>query len=438
MSLYRQFLEALKTGLGKLKIWDGTNTVGVTAAGELKVYDPTTADSVKGTRARFGTEFLPLTQAIGNSYFVDAARPDDTGDGTTWATAKKTINAAIGLCTANNNDYIFIKAGSYDENANPEGVLVDVDGINIIGQGKHTIVTNTHATATGVFTIRADNVRIESLSTDAGVPVRVGDATSTANRCILKDCWFKSTAIAVILWGDSNVLADCSLMGRHVSGVIHLYAAKNCLVIGNKLRTTAAGYRGIYLEGSSGLEVEGNFIVDNEIITYAPTTDYAIAINSATYVTQNTIACNRIAGLKTIIGPNRFIANQEISKLVAYATLQEELKEMYDRTVWAEKLVGTLTADGTEQTLVEETAERNLYGYLDMSNLATGDSITIRQYVIIKSGGSYIKVGEKTYSDAQAIPLLEFPESHAKYGQKITLEQVAGTYRTFDYNFFTR
>jgi len=107
-------------------------------------------------------------------------------------------------------------------------------------------------------------------------------------------------------------------------------------------------------------------------------------------------------------------------------------------TVWVEKVVGTLTATAEEQTLVEETEERNLYGYLDMSNLASGDSITIRQYVIIKPGGSYIKVGEKTYSDAQAIPLLEFPESHAKYGQKITLEQVAGVYRTFDYNFFTR
>lgn len=30
-------------------------------------------------------------------YYVDASRPDDSGDGTNWSAAKKTIQAAIDL-----------------------------------------------------------------------------------------------------------------------------------------------------------------------------------------------------------------------------------------------------------------------------------------------------------------------------------------------------
>lgn len=44
--------------------------------------------------------------------FVDAARPDDSGDGTTWATAKKTIQA--GIEAAPGFDNVFVKAGTYN------------------------------------------------------------------------------------------------------------------------------------------------------------------------------------------------------------------------------------------------------------------------------------------------------------------------------------
>ena len=35
--------------------------------------------------------------AFATDRYVDAARPDDSGDGSSWATAKKTIQAAIDI-----------------------------------------------------------------------------------------------------------------------------------------------------------------------------------------------------------------------------------------------------------------------------------------------------------------------------------------------------
>ena len=57
-------------------------------------------------------------------YYVDAAKTDDTGAGTSWVSAKKTINAAIALAIA--GDSIFAKGGQlYQEAVSTAG---GVDG----------------------------------------------------------------------------------------------------------------------------------------------------------------------------------------------------------------------------------------------------------------------------------------------------------------------
>jgi len=101
---------------------------------------------------------------------------------------------------------------------------------------------------------------------------------------------------------------------------------------------------------------------------------------------------------------------------------------------------GTLTADGSEQIVVEATGtlEFQLDGYIDLSSMASGDSITVRQYMKIKSGGGYVKYAEETFSGAQSLPLLHILTKPARYGLKVTLQQTSGTYRSFDYQFFKR
>jgi hypothetical protein len=100
----------------------------------------------------------------------------------------------------------------------------------------------------------------------------------------------------------------------------------------------------------------------------------------------------------------------------------------------------TITADGTEQTLTDQTGtlEFQLDGFVDLTNMASGDTVVIREYMKIKSGGDYVKYAEETYSGAQSIPLLHILTKPSRYGLKITLQQTAGTYRSFDYQFFKR
>jgi len=100
--------------------------------------------------------------------------------------------------------------------------------------------------------------------------------------------------------------------------------------------------------------------------------------------------------------------------------------------------VGTLTADGTEQTVVEVITLGTLEGYIDLANMQAGDSVTIREYVKLKSGGTYRLYDSATYTDAQSKPALHIVKLPTRYGIKVTLEQTAGVYRDYNYNFFRR
>lgn len=99
---------------------------------------------------------------------------------------------------------------------------------------------------------------------------------------------------------------------------------------------------------------------------------------------------------------------------------------------------GTITADGTEQTVREITwYTRGLEAYIDLTNMTTGDATVIRSYAKIKSGGSYIRLGSRTLVEAQDPPLMyvrSFPVS--RYGFKITLQQISGTNRDYDWMTF--
>jgi len=116
-------------------------------------------------------------------------------------------------------------------------------------------------------------------------------------------------------------------------------------------------------------------------------------------------------------------------------------KSVLDRLLASENPIeDTLTANGTEQVVVEATGtlEFKLEGYIDLSNLSSGDTVVIREYMKIKSTGEYKKYAEEKYSGSQPLPLLHIITKPSRYGLKITLQQTAGTYRSFDYQFFKR
>lgn len=61
-----------------------------------------------------GTPTPAFAQSV-TIYYVDSSKSDDSGDGTSWATAKKTLQAALALAnpTAPNTAQIWVRAGTY-------------------------------------------------------------------------------------------------------------------------------------------------------------------------------------------------------------------------------------------------------------------------------------------------------------------------------------
>lgn len=98
---------------------------------------------------------------------------------------------------------------------------------------------------------------------------------------------------------------------------------------------------------------------------------------------------------------------------------------------------GTLTADGTEQTFFEEQNVGSFEGYLDLSNMADGDQVSIAEYFSFSDNPNYKKYHNDDYSGPQANPVVYIiPKPGGPL--KITLQQTQGSYKTFDYKFYQR
>jgi len=124
-----------------------------------------------------------VTGALATDYYVDASRPDNSGDGKSWANAWKTITYALTQVTTA-GDNINVAAGLYDVTNNGESFpLIMNDGVDLLGAGaatttidaekkgaKHVIVCGnvTNLTISG-FTITGGKAGTDSSSnyTDA-------------------------------------------------------------------------------------------------------------------------------------------------------------------------------------------------------------------------------------------------------------------------------
>jgi hypothetical protein len=96
---------------------------------------------------------------------------------------------------------------------------------------------------------------------------------------------------------------------------------------------------------------------------------------------------------------------------------------------------GTKTADGTEQELVSVTGRGKYEGWVDLANMASGDTVVVREYLRLKTGGSWRLYASTTYTGAQTEPAIHATRKLSEYGWRVTLQQTAGVMRTYDYEF---
>lgn len=95
---------------------------------------------------------------------------------------------------------------------------------------------------------------------------------------------------------------------------------------------------------------------------------------------------------------------------------------------------GSITADGSEQTVVALTASGTYIAVLDTVNMQAGDALTIRVKAKVRSGGTIRTVYSISLADAQAEPIAVSAPVGSPYGLTVTIEQTAGTNRAFPYS----
>jgi hypothetical protein len=122
----------------------------------------------------------------GTSYFVDSGSGSATGDGRSWKTALSTLDLAIGKCTANQGDTIYIAEGHVETVASASAITVDVAGINIIGLGTGADrPTFSFSNTASTIVISASSVYIKNIITKATIDSVVSPIVISGASCTL-------------------------------------------------------------------------------------------------------------------------------------------------------------------------------------------------------------------------------------------------------------
>jgi len=74
-------------------------------------------------------------------------------------------------------------------------------------------------------------------------------------------------------------------------------------------------------------------------------------------------------------------------------------------------------------------------GYVDLSEMQSGDTVVLREHIAIEPYGTPKGFTTVSYSDAQTDPIVCFPLKVIRGGYKVTIKQTAGTPRSFKYQF---
>lgn len=95
---------------------------------------------------------------------------------------------------------------------------------------------------------------------------------------------------------------------------------------------------------------------------------------------------------------------------------------------------GTVTTDGTLQTLSTQTAKTRYQIFVDTTNNANGDTIEISVTAKVLTGGSEVLVYYAALADVQTILGFVSPEINSLYSTTVTIKKTAGTNHAYAWN----
>ena len=188
--------------------------------------------------------------AAGATYYVDASRPNDSGNGLSWAAAKATLSAAV--TTAPAGSTILVERGTYApvSTSNKALTIQSVHGpYATIIDGGNSSRCATLGTSASQFGTVLDGFTLRNGRGDYGGGVRGG----TVRNCILSG----NTATTSGGGAAYSKLTRCTLDGNTAAshgGGLMSGSLTACLVINNKTTSLSGG--GAYIDAT------GQFVID--------------------------------------------------------------------------------------------------------------------------------------------------------------------------------
>lgn len=243
----------------------------------------------------------------GNIFFVDSGSStasDAAGYGQNPDYPFATLDYAVGQCTANNGDRIYVMPGHAETVTAAGGLDLDTAGISIIGIGNGTdtpTVTLTTANTADVD-VDAANILIENIHFKSGFADIAACIDVNATDCTIRKCRFTENAdnenFVICILGaaaaasDRLIVEDCYCIQDDAANT-HFVSlpgtSKGCIV----RRNTIIGDFGTAAIGAAGVVIFG-VVTDNVIYNAASDVDSCINLAGSGICMRN-LACGAAA-----------------------------------------------------------------------------------------------------------------------------------------------
>ncbi len=256
----------------------------------------------------------------GNTFFVDSGHSAalDAVNGGQRNTPFATWDYAVGQCTANNGDTIFLLPGHAETLIAADAVDIDVAGVKTVGIGEGTDrPTMTYTVAAGEVVIGADNCSIENVVFTSSVTavLKAVDIEAGVDYARITNCQFDVEATgtdefnAVITLNDNNTgcIIENTFIDMGLGGsvaAIHMDADTDNTVVRNN--NIVGDYSTACIVGDTTLST--NVVIQNNLLQNGETggigTEPCIELLTGTtgLVVGNVVMCNLAANDNAIVG----------------------------------------------------------------------------------------------------------------------------------------
>lgn len=397
------------------------------------------------------------------TYYVDGTNGDDTWDGLSWGSAKATIQEAVD--TSDNWGKIYIAAGTYVEN-----VVIDKNNIKVIGVSRDTVIISPatgmplHVNAnfctiaqltakvnddgeTGILLTGSRNVvadivtdtsLVGALETAYGV---IADGNENIIKHIRSTTANKMIAIGVSD-GDHNTICKCFIENA-IWGIVAVQGEYN-LFYDNFIKNCSV--YGVYFSVESHDSVFHNNLIGNATQIYrelgANNEFFENFYDDHTTDTNNDGLCDSTYTFTTgtdytpvskLNGWEQISLGSNTSSAITVGNIFSLVNGILVLT----ETGSTITTTGAVQTVYINNAPAGAFEprsmLIDFTAHLAADTIVLRTYYRLKSGGGLIKADEETITGVQdpALKIVEFIPN--RFGYQVTMEKTAGANHDYDW-----